>query len=236
VVVAAFLALGGTLAERLASSAGLNPKPAPAATTPTTATAPALNAPLAAFLGVVHLSPTPAPPIALADQSGDQESLGRLQGKVVVVTFFDADCADACPVLAADIREADKDLGADRSRVVFITVNSDPLLTISPTASAALDGTGLAALGNWQFLSGSLPALDEVWRNYGVTINVSPSSGMVAHNNLMYFIDPNGDLRIRATPVADETANGSYSLPPASIRRSGAGIAEYATSLLPGRQ
>ncbi len=160
-------------------------------------------------------------------------SLDQLRGKVVVLTFFDADCADACPVLAADITGADADLGANRSRVVFLTVNTDPLQTATASPPAAVTLTGLSALGNWHFLTGSLAALDAVWRSYGVTIKVSTASGVVAHNNVMYFVDPDGQLRIRATPVADESTAGTFSLPPSSVTRSAAGIATYAASLLP---
>jgi len=234
VIVAAALALGGTALERLFSSVGLNPTPS-AATAPTAppTTLPELRASTAAFLGFVPLTPGPAPSIALTDQNGLPVVLDQLRGRVVVLTFFDADCEDACPVLAADITRADADLGADRSRVVFLTVNTDPLQTTTDLPPAAATGTGLSALGNWHFLTGSLAALDAVWRSYGVTINVSPTSGIVAHNNVMYFVDPRGQLRIRITPVADESSTGAFTLPPASVIRSAEGIAAYAVGLLP---
>ncbi len=234
-VVAAVLALAGTALERLFSSVGLNPTPSaatPATRSPPTSL-PGLTASMAAFLGLVSLTPGPAPAVSLTDQNGQPVSLDQLRGKVVVLTFFDADCADACPVLAADITGADADLGANRSRVVFLTVNTDPLQTTTAPPSAAVTLTGLSALGNWRFLTGSLAALDAVWRSYGVTINVSTASGVVAHNNVMYFVDPNGQLRIRATPVADESTVGTFSLPPSSVTRSAAGIAAYAAGLLP---
>jgi cytochrome oxidase Cu insertion factor (SCO1/SenC/PrrC family) len=235
VIVAAVLALGGTALERLFSSVGLNPTPSAAtpATTSSPTTLPELRASMAAFLGLVSLTPRPAPAIALTDQNGLPVALDQLGGKVVVLTFFDADCDDACPVLAADITRADADLGANRSRVVFLTVNTDPLETATDLPPAAATETGLSALGNWHFLTGSLTALDAVWRSYGVTINVSTASGVVAHNNVMYFVDPKGKLRTRATPVADESTTGAFSLPPASVIRSADGIAAYAAGLLP---
>lgn len=236
VAVAAVLALGGSLAERLFSDAGINPTSTDgrSTTTPTTAGPAALTAPLAAFLGITTLSPVPAPAIALVDETGAPVSLRAEHGKVVVVTFFNADCSDACPVLAGDIARADADLGANRSRVEFLTVNTDPSFTATTPPPAAVTRTGLGALGNWHFLTGSLAALDSVWRSYGVTINVSAAQGIVAHNNVMYFIDPSGTLRIRATPVADETTTGSFSLPASSIRRSGAGMAAFSAGLLSG--
>ena len=47
----------------------------------------------------------------------------------------------------------------------------------------------------------------------------------------MEFIDPRGDLRYRATPFADESTTGTFSLPAASIARWGQGIATYAEQL-----
>ena len=77
-----------------------------------------------------------------------------------------------------------------------------------------------------------MPALDAVWRSYGVSIKAWADTGTVVHNNVMYFVDPSGRLRIRATPVADESTAGTWSLPAASIRRSAQGIASYAAGLL----
>ncbi len=235
VIVAAVLALGGTALERVFSSVGLNPTPSavtPATRSPST-TLPELRASMAAFLGLVSLAPSQAPAVALTDQNGQLVSLDQLRNKVVVLTFFDADCTDACPVLAADITSADADLGANRSRVVFLTVNTDPLQTATDPPPAAVTLTGLSALSNWHFLTGPLAALDAVWRSYGVTINVSTTSGIVAHNNVIYFVDPRGRLRIRVTPVADQSSTGAFSLPPSSVSRSADGIAGYAASLLP---
>jgi cytochrome oxidase Cu insertion factor (SCO1/SenC/PrrC family) len=115
-------------------------------------------------------------------------------------------------------------------------VDTDPLRTGGDPLPVIIGSTGLSRLGNWQFLGGPLTALDSVWQNYGVSIKVSTASGTVAHNNVMYFVDPNGRLRIRATPVADESANATFSLPSASVSRSGAGIATYAESLLPTKR
>ena len=48
----------------------------------------------------------------------------------------------------------------------------------------------------------------------------------------MEFIDTQGGLRYRATPFADESTTGVFSLPDASIERWGQGIATYAERLI----
>jgi hypothetical protein len=65
-----------------------------------------------------------------------------------------------------------------------------------------------------------------------VSISVQTKTGLEAHNEVMDFVDAQGDLRERATPFADESSTGSYSLPPASIARWGQGIATYAGRLV----
>lgn len=230
-LAAATLALGGTLLERVVSAAGLNP----IAATTTTTTSPTnteLHASTASLLGIVRLAPSPASGFSLTGQAGRTVTLRSLRGDVVVVSFFNADCKDDCPVIAAEIRRADADLGARHSRVVFLTINTDPLSTGSAPQPPAVTVTGLARLANWYFLTGPLGTLDPIWRRYGVAIDVYPRTGAVAHTDVLYFIDPMGRMRIRATPVANEGRSGAFSLPRVLVSRSAAGIAFYAASLL----
>jgi len=237
VLIAAALALGGTLAERAASNAGINPvattvPSSPSVTLPHDSGAGNLAAPMAAFLGLVGLHGRAAPDFSLTDQAGRSVTLAALRGKVVVLSFFDANCADACAVVAAEIARADTDLGAARAHVAFVTVNADPLATASRPLPAAVTSTGLARLANWKFLTGPLPALNAVWRNYGVAISVYPTTGVVTHNNVLYLVDPSGRLAYRAVAVADESRSGRFSLPPGAVRRTASGLALYARALV----
>jgi cytochrome oxidase Cu insertion factor (SCO1/SenC/PrrC family) len=97
-------------------------------------------------------------------------------------------------------------------------------------ASAAAAGTGLGDQSNWDFLTSSLGHLNTVWKAYGLAVTVT--SKRVAHNDVMYFIDRAGRLRFRATPFADESASGTFSLSSADQTRWGQGIASYARRLL----
>ena len=257
-VLGAILALsvGGLVVEHLFSSVGLNQTPSAAPTTttpgsvpPTTAapaspgagpTAPApdrsLRAPLAAFMGLATLRGAPAPKFNLTAANGDPVpvSVPARPPSVVVLTFFDAPCNDICPVLASEIRDADADLGARASEVEFITVNTDPAALAAADASPAVDGAGLGSLANWRMATGPLAAVDAVWKDYGVSISLDPRTGLEGHNDVMDFVDPRGDLRYRATPFADESSNGTFSLPAPSEARWGAGIAAYAGRLIGG--
>lgn len=222
-----------------ASSTPTAPSPAStgAANIRTASTLPTAAAPgLAGLLGLVRAH-GPAPGFRLVDEQGHPVSLASLRGRAVVLSFFDADCRDICPVLASELRGAERDLGTAASSVTFLTVNSDPLLT---GTTAAAEGArtsrlgGPAGLSNWHFLSGTLPQLDAVWERYGITVDVQRATGAVSHNDAMWFIRPSGTVAYEATPFADERrATATFHLPAATERRFAAGIARYARDLLP---
>lgn len=236
------LSLGGLIAEHLVSAAGLNPTPTtttiPSATRVAPKDTPApppenqtLGAALPSFMGLTTPSPRPAPGFTLTDQNGQPVTVPSNAGHVVVLTFFDAPCNDICPVLAAEIKQADADLGAQAADVEFVTVNTDPSALAASDASPA-GATGLATLSNWHFVTGPLTSLNGVWKAYGVSISVNSKSGLEAHSDEMAFIDQGGFLRYRATPFADESSNGTYTLSSASEARWAQGIAAYAERLI----
>ena len=238
------LSLGGLIGEHLFSAAGLNPT----STTTTTTTPSATRVPPAEHArptapepdarrgaAVVHgpQHPEPAARPRLHPQRPERPG-GHGAGSplaVVVLTFFDARCNDICPVLAAEIEQADTDLGTQASDVEFVTVNTDPA-ALAASSSAPAGATGLATLPNWHFVTGPLSSLNTVWKAYGVSISVNTKTGLEAHSDVMDFIDNGGFLRYRATPFADEGSNGAYTLSPASETRWAQGIAAYAERLI----
>jgi cytochrome oxidase Cu insertion factor (SCO1/SenC/PrrC family) len=245
------LSVGGLVAERLVSAFGLNPTPSSAPTTSTPASAlttttaheagqevptpdRSLQAPLAAFMGLSALPRSRAPQFNLPATSGGPGSVSMpaQPRSVVVLTFFNAPCNDICPVLASELRDADADLGPRASEVEFITVNTDPVALAAADAGPAVSGAGLASLPNWRMGTGPLATLDAVWKAYGLSISLQPRTGLEAHNNVIDFVDTQGNLRYRATPFADESTKGAYSLPAASEERWGEGIATYAERLI----
>ena len=236
-VAAAVLALGGTLAERLVSAAGLNPATSPSVTT-TTGLPIVKGGPTAgsALLPFTPLRAVAAPNVVLTDQHGRAVSLAGFRGKVVVLTFFDASCADACPVVASELRHAAADLGPLRSQVVFLTVNTDPLALAASSAPSAATRTGLAALSSWHFLTGSIHALNKVWSDFGVTISVYVDQKVVVHNDVLYLVDRHGDLVSRGSPFSDENRRGVFSLPASLEGVAGRGLATAVTALVRARR
>jgi cytochrome oxidase Cu insertion factor (SCO1/SenC/PrrC family) len=148
-----------------------------------------------------------------------------------VLTFFNAPCNDICPVLASEIEQADANLGAQAGDVEFVTVNTDPSALAASAETPAVNGTGLGALPNWHMVTGPLTSLNPLWKAYGVSITLETKTGLEAHNDVMDFLDPQGIVRYRATPIADESSTGAYTLPAPSEARWAQGIAMYAARL-----
>ncbi len=234
------VSLGGLLGEHLFSSAGLNPVPT-TTPPPVATTVPPVNVPtpdrsvgssLASFMGVSALTAKAAPSFALPDQNGQMTPVPAQPARVVIVTFFNSPCNDICPVVAAELEQADADLGTKVADVEFITVNTDPSALAQSAEDPVLSATRLTTLPNWHMVTGPLATLNTIWKAYGVSISVDKKTGLEAHNDVMAFIDSQGDLRYRATPFADESTTGTFSLPAASIDRWGQGIASYAERLI----
>ncbi len=236
---------GGPVSSSTAITAGTNPPslettlPRPTETTrpaettrPTEPVVADVPAQLVSLMGLTELNASPAPGFTLDTKGGSTVSLSSLRGKVVVVSFFDSLCNDICPVLATELRQADTDLGVDAARVVMLTVNTDPAATSQESATAAETSTALRYVPEWHFLTGTLKQLDGVWKEYGVTIEVQPSTQTVSHNDVLDFIDPEGRLRFRATPFGNESSDGSFSLPYGTEMLFASGMADTARSLL----
>jgi protein SCO1 len=227
---------GGSAAAGVVTTIGDYPPPfsvapaGPADHHPATA-GPQLPASQSDLMGLQKLTIMAAPSFSLVDSQGRPTSLAGLRGRVVVLTFFDSACDDICPVMEAELSRAYADLGADEPRVSFVTVNSDPLGLSVGAAGPAEDGS-LSAVPTWRFLTGSLGQLDSVWRSYGVAVEVQTSTRTVSHNEVMYFIDTLGRVRDRATPFANETRVGIYSLEVPTETKWASGIADEARSLV----
>lgn len=238
----AVIGLGGVVLEHFFGSIGvatsvttttLSNTGAPP--TPRLPVAPQLTAPLDAFIGLKSIGNAQAPSLAFRDQSGASWSLQDQTGKVVVVTFANIGCNDICPVLTDELRQARALLGSKAAEVEFVIVNTDPDNTSVVSTPAALTVNGLEGDHSIHFLTGSLRQLNAVWISYGVTVTVGKSPLQMTHNNVLYFVDPQGRLRSEAIPFANENGRGVYVLPQADVARFAHGIAVTAASLTPNR-
>jgi cytochrome oxidase Cu insertion factor (SCO1/SenC/PrrC family) len=255
VIAIAALGLGGVLLDHFfagpshtsatttVAGTGTGNYPPPLQTTPSggqstgaLAAQPQLPASPSALMDLEHLNAAVAPGFALTDQHSRLVSLASFRGKVVILSFFDAACDDICPVLERELSQAYSDLGADSSRVAMLTVNTDPLALSAASARPAETAARAPSPAAWYFLTGRLSRLNAVWSAYGIAIDVQRDTGIVSHNDFLYFIDPSGHLRLRATPFANESTAGVFSLPGGTETTWAAGIADEARFLLRGQR
>jgi protein SCO1 len=235
IVAVLFLGLGGQVAQHFFQTYG---KAAPTTTTlplrtgtPTTdPNLPPLIA-LQVFIGLKDIGSEVAPAFTLHTQKGYRWRLRSHQGHVIVLGFYNSVCNDICPVLGAEMRIASHEITAG-SKVDFVIVNTDPNATKISSRSPALAVPGIADDPAVTFLSGSVDVLNRVWSAYGVRIYVGAKSKEVSHNNVLYFIGPNGNLSAYASPFGTESKTGLYSLDASSLRTFARAIAETADSLV----
>jgi cytochrome oxidase Cu insertion factor (SCO1/SenC/PrrC family) len=136
-----------------------------------------------------------APAFTLTDQNGATVSLASLRGKVVLLTFLDPVCTSDCPVIGTEFKEADQILGAKARNVELVAIVANPLYHSTVYTQAFDREDQLASLPNWRYLTGSLPQLEQAWKNYDVSAQILPAGGMVLHQDVAYVIDANGKTR-----------------------------------------
>jgi cytochrome oxidase Cu insertion factor (SCO1/SenC/PrrC family) len=137
----------------------------------------------------------PAKPFTLTDQHGRTVSLAGLRGKVVLLTFLDPVCTSACPLIAQEFRAANQLLGADSGKVELVAVVANPVYHQVAVVQAFDRQEGMNQVPNWLYLTGSLPQLRQVWREYGIAAEVLPAGSMIGHSEVAFVIDKSGRVR-----------------------------------------
>ncbi len=136
-----------------------------------------------------------APRFSLENQYGRRVTLASLHSKTVVLTFLDPVCTVDCPIIAQEMKQADKMLGSSARRVVLVAVVANPIFR-SVSATQAFDrAEGMAHLANWLYLTGSARQLRQTWRHFGEEVAVVPGGSMIAHNDIVWVIDGSGRTR-----------------------------------------
>jgi cytochrome oxidase Cu insertion factor (SCO1/SenC/PrrC family) len=137
----------------------------------------------------------PAPTFNLVDQFGHRVTLSSFRGRTVAVTFLDPVCTSDCPLEAQEFRQAGQLLGAAWRHVELVAVVANPVDYQLGYTRAFDRQEGLAGVPNWLYLTGTLPRLRQVWRNYGIAAQVEPAGSMIGHSEVAYVIDQAGHVR-----------------------------------------
>jgi protein SCO1 len=138
----------------------------------------------------------PAPPFTLTSQDGKPLTLADLRGKVVALTFIYTECPDICPMLTQKMVDVQDELGPRfGSKITFVSISLDPEHDTPEVLKDYARFWGTKPEG-WSFLTGSLEAIHEVTRRYGVFF-VKTEDGSVEHSQLTTLVDADGQMRVQ---------------------------------------
>ena len=162
----------------------------------------------------------PAPEIRLENQFGQRMALSQFRGKAVILAFVDSQCTTVCPLTTVSMLEARQLLGAAGSRVQLLGVDANPRATSVPDALTY--SRAHAMVNQWDFLTGTLPQLQSVWRAYHIAVQIQ--QGAIDHTPALFVIDPQGRERTVYLTQMDY----------ASITQAAQILAARVSGLLPG--
>jgi protein SCO1 len=106
------------------------------------------------------------PVFALHDDEGREVRSPELRGKAVAVTFLDARCADACPIIAAQIGQAVRALGKERTDFEALAITTDPIRDTPAAIDTFL--RRFRAKGELRYLDGTVAQLRPLWQAFSV--------------------------------------------------------------------
>lgn len=157
----------------------------------------------------------------LSDQFGKSVSLHAFRGKVVILAFNDSECTTVCPLTTTAMLDAKAMLGKAGSKVQLLGVDANPAATSLEDVWSYSELHGM--LHSWRFLTGTLPQLKQVWKDYGIEAAIE--AGEITHTPALFVIDRQGRLsRLYVTQM-------SYT----AVPQLGQLLAQSASALLPGR-
>ncbi len=147
------------------------------------------------FQGSELTPPKQAPPLSLRNYTGERVNISSYRGKAVLVTFLYTHCPDVCPLIAANLRVAQNEMGAaTAAKVQVIAVSVDPRGDTPQTVATFLRLHGMT--GRMKYLIGSPRELGRVWQAWHVgSERDAEQPDIVNHSALVYGIDATGRMR-----------------------------------------
>jgi protein SCO1 len=144
------------------------------------------------------------PEFSLQDDEGRLVRGSELRGKALAVTFLDTECTAACPIVAAQLGQAVRALGDERSKVEALAISVDPLRDTSSRIDAFL--RRYRAKGALRYLDGTVPDLRPVWQAFAVAASHDTGNSNM-HSAPVRVFDREGRWRSTLHPGVDLTAS-----------------------------
>lgn len=107
------------------------------------------------------------PSFTLPDHTGAAVRSSDLRGRVVVLTFLDSQCTEACPILSSVIaRTIDELEPGERRQVAAIAISTDPAEDTRSSVDRFLRRT--RAAGRLRYLVGTEQQLRPLWKRFQI--------------------------------------------------------------------
>lgn len=130
----------------------------------------------------------------LVNQDGKPFHFADARGKFVLVTFIFTTCPDVCPLLTAKFATIQRELAAqNKTDYLLLSITTDPQTDTSAVLKAYA-ARYKPDHRHWLFLTGSPAQLEQVWKDFGVTVQ-NLGAGQIRHTTLTTLIDRRGVRR-----------------------------------------
>jgi protein SCO1/2 len=130
------------------------------------------------------------PSFSLRAYSGETVRSADLSGKVVLITFLDSQCNEACPIIAAQIARTVDGLAADdRAAVEPIAISTDPREDTVASVREFLARQG--AVGRLRYLTRPMPEISTAWKSFKI-LSSQESGSDTLHSAPVRIYDPQG--------------------------------------------
>jgi len=143
------------------------------------------------------------PSFELRDDRGIAVRSADLRGKAVAITFLDARCTEACPIIAAQVAQAVNAMHDDRGSIDALAVSVDPVDDTPRRVETFL--RRYRAKGTLRYLDGSVGELRPVWKAFAIASAYDTGAANM-HSAPVRVYDRKGRWRSTLHPGVDLTA------------------------------
>jgi protein SCO1/2 len=148
--------------------------------------------------GLILRPPKRAPSLALRNYTGGVVNLAGFRGRAVLVTFLYTHCPNWCPLIAANLAAAQRQLGSQARRVQIIAVTVDPKRDTPAAIRTFLRARG--SVGRMDYLIGTRKQLAPVWKAWDVGVVVDSKRLTTGHSDIVYGVTSGGRLAVVYPP------------------------------------
>lgn len=160
-------------------------------------------APASSYVGSRPPEGIELPSFSLTDEAGRPVRSAELRGSVVLVTFLDTQCTDACPIVAGELaRAVDALAPSERERVRVLGISVDPAEDTRAAVRAFL--ARHRAQGRLSYLTAPEAEMEPLWRSFAI-LPTARSGDDSLHSIPVQVYDPSGEWRSTLTTGATLT-------------------------------